>query len=134
MDICDLGNIFFAKIFFDKRLNNVYSNLLSLNLCSDAFGNRGLRMLMLNYLPCLDTLAFTNTNITSDCIKILSKKYLPHFTYIGFTKQKHFRYDQLLKESKTIIGYELYKTMQINGDFHSRYKNFMYINNLTKIK
>ena len=93
MEICDLGNIFFANIFFDKRLNNVYSNLLSLNLCSDAFGNRGLRMLMLNYLPCLDTLAFTNTNLTSDCIKILSKKNLPHFRYIGFTKQKHFRYD-----------------------------------------
>ena len=99
--MCALGNI-----FFNKKLNKAYSNLSSLSLRSDTFGNRGLRMLMLNYLPCLDTLAFTNTNLTSDCIKILSKKYLPHFTYIGFTKQKHFRYDQLLKETKTKIRYE----------------------------
>ena len=111
--MCALGNL-----FFNETLNSLYRRLNLLQLSSDAFGNRGLRMLMLNYLPCLDTLAFINTNLTSDCIKILSKKYLPHFTYIGFTKQKHFRYDKLLKESSNILSSEIYKRMQINGDFH----------------
>ena len=69
--MCALGNI-----FFNKKLNKAYSNLNSLSLCSDAFGNRGLKILMLNYFPCLRRIDFTNTNLTSDCIKILSKKYL----------------------------------------------------------
>ena len=60
---------------------------------------------------------FNNTNLTTDCVKILNKKLLPlctEYIHLSFKNHKHFQYDQLLKECKTIIakGYRF-----ISGDF-----------------
>ena len=70
--MCAIGNL-----FFKERFNNVYINLQALVICSDAFGNHGLRILMLNYIPQLFLVRFDNTNLTKDCVKILNKNYLP---------------------------------------------------------
>ena len=70
--MCAIGNL-----FFKERFNNVYINLRVLRISSDPFGNQGLRILMLNYLPNLNWVTFTNTNLTTDCFKILNKKILP---------------------------------------------------------
>ena len=85
--MCALGNLFFGQ-----NLNNVYHQLRKLNIGSDTFGNLGLKNLMLNHFPTLELITFDNTNLTSDCIKILRKKFPPDFHQIGFTNQKDFQY------------------------------------------
>ena len=68
--MCSLGNL-----FFDEKLNKMYPKLKILNIESDEFGNRGLKTLMLNYNPNLTSITFINTNLTTDCLKILNKKF-----------------------------------------------------------
>ena len=78
-------------------MRNLYRYLTSLNIGDDEFSNRGLSILMLRYNSNLREICFNNTNITTDCLKILNKRFFPKCGSIGVINQKRFQYDQLLK-------------------------------------
>lgn len=109
--MCSLGNL-----FFDEKLSKTYHKLISLSIKSDEFGNRGLKILLLTDNLKLKKLSFTNTNLTTDCIKILNNYFVSSCKLIGFKSQKHFQMGRVIKECGPMLGQ--YEKTAIEGDFY----------------
>ena len=87
----------------------------------------------LGYLPLLQQLIISNTNITTEVIKILKKNSWKHLGILGFTKQKHFDYGRLIKEIAHFRIKDVGYSLTVRGTYLFDKSNFIYLSHISKI-
>lgn len=83
---CRLEN---AAIF---KQNFTSTNIWSIDISSDTLGNKGLKKILSLNMPSLGSLSLKNTNITTECIKTLNKKFYRGFIRLEINDQAHFNF------------------------------------------
>ena len=105
-----------------------------MRISSDSIGNKGIKKLIQLHMPNLTALTLSNTNITTDTIKVIKKTVGEGLCWLGVTMQNNFRCDQLLKDIghfKLSINY--LSKIHLMSSFIFEEPTFMYLGRISKI-